>query len=68
MSFAVSGVDRALKPTSGYSELAELFFCLVVGFVVYVGALFALRVPEIRQVSGLLPSRGSATPDAEISV
>ena len=68
MSLAVTGVDRALKPTSGYSELAELFFCLVVGFVVYVGALFALRVPEIRQVSGLLPSRGSATPDAEISV
>jgi putative peptidoglycan lipid II flippase len=46
-----------LQPKSGMSQLAELFLCVTAGFVIYVIALIALRVPEMQNLSSLLPRR-----------
>lgn len=51
--------EHLLRPASGMSRLAELFLCVMGGFVVYVVCMYALRVPEMRNLSSLLPKRGT---------
>jgi hypothetical protein len=41
------------------SELAELFLCISGGLVIYIVALYALRVPEMRNLASLMPTRGT---------
>jgi hypothetical protein len=48
-----------LHPRSGMSQLAELFLCIGAGLVVYITALYALQVPEMRNLASVLPTRGT---------
>lgn len=48
-----------LQPKSGMSQLAELFLCIVGGLVTYTITLYALRVPEMHNLSSLLPRRNT---------
>ena len=59
MGGAIFGFELALEPKSGMSRLAELFLCIVGGLLVYTVSLWALRVPEIRNMRSLLPRRGT---------
>ena len=59
MGIAVWGLEHVLHPRSGMSQLAELFLCIGGGLVVYIVALYALRVPEMRNLAALMPTRGT---------
>ena len=48
-----------LNPSSGMSQFAELFLCIGAGLVVYITALYALQVPEMRNLASVLPTRGT---------
>lgn len=48
-----------LHPRSGMSQLAELFLCISAGLIVYITALYALQVPEMRNLASVLPTRGT---------
>jgi hypothetical protein len=48
-----------LHPASGMTQMAELFLCITGGILLYVMSLYALRVPEIRNLSSLLPKRNT---------
>jgi len=48
-----------LHPRSGMSQLAELFLCIGAGLIVYITALYALQVPEMRNLASVLPTRGT---------
>jgi hypothetical protein len=41
------------------SQLAELFLCIGGGLVVYIVALYALRVPEMHNLASVMPTRGT---------
>jgi hypothetical protein len=41
------------------SQLAELFLCISGGLVVYIVALYALRVPEMRNLASVMPTRST---------
>ena len=57
MGAGVWTFEFLLHPKSGMSQLAELFLCVTAGFIIYVVALIALRVPEMQNLSSLLPRR-----------
>jgi hypothetical protein len=59
MGAAVWSLEHVLHPRSGMSQLAELFLCITAGLVVYIVALYALRVPEMRNLASVLPTRGT---------
>jgi len=61
MSVVLWVMEANLSATSSVTQLVEVFLCLVGGFVTYVCALWLLRVPELRRISGLLPRSGAAT-------
>lgn len=52
-------LEFLLHPKSGMSQLAELFLCVTAGVVIYVIALVSLRVPEMQNLSSLLPRRNT---------
>jgi len=52
-------LERLLHPKSGMSQIAELFLCVTGGFLIYVMALVMLRVPEMQNLSSLLPRRNT---------
>ena len=59
MGVGVWTLHALLQPKSGMSQLAELFLCIVGGLTIYVIALYALRVPEMHNLSSLLPRRNT---------
>ncbi len=59
MGSGVWVLEFVLQPKSGQSQLAELFLCVTAGFVIYVVALFSFRVPEMQNLSSLLPRRNT---------
>jgi putative peptidoglycan lipid II flippase len=59
MGIVVWTLERLLEAQSDMAQLAEVFLCITAGFLVYVGALFVLRVSEIRNLSSLLPRRST---------
>jgi putative peptidoglycan lipid II flippase len=59
MGIGVWGLERLLHPKSGMSQIAELFLCVTGGFVIYVVSLVLLRVPEMQNLSSLLPRRNT---------
>lgn len=59
MGVGVWTLHMLLEPKSGMSQLAELFLCIVGGLVIYIISLYALRVPEIHNLSSLLPRRNT---------
>ena len=59
MGAAVWILDRLLHPLSGMAQIAELFLCVGAGFIVYVIALYALRVPEMHNLASVLPTRAT---------
>ena len=59
MGVGVWTLHALLEPKSGMSQLAELFLCVVGGLTIYVIALYALRVPEMHNLSSLLPRRNT---------
>jgi peptidoglycan biosynthesis protein MviN/MurJ (putative lipid II flippase) len=59
MGAAVWGLEHILHPRSGMSRLAELFLCIGAGLVVYIIALYALRVDEMRNFASVMPTRGT---------
>jgi putative peptidoglycan lipid II flippase len=59
MGFVVWVLEGLLEAQSDMAQLAELFLCIGAGFMVYVGALYLLRVSEVRNVSALLPGRAA---------
>ena len=59
MGAGVWTFEYLLHPKSGMSQLAELFLCVSGGMILYVIALFALRVPEIQNLQALLPRRST---------
>lgn len=59
MGAGVWTLHALLEPKSGMSQLAELFLCVVGGLTIYVIALYALRVPEMHNLSSLLPRRNT---------
>jgi putative peptidoglycan lipid II flippase len=59
MGAGVWTFEFLLHPKSGPSQLAELFLCVSGGFVIYVVALVMLRVPEMQNLSSLLPRRNT---------
>ena len=59
MGAGVWTFEFLLHPKSGMSQLAELFLCVTAGFIIYVVALIALRVPEMQNLSSLLPRRNT---------
>ena len=65
MGSVVWVIEKVLNPKSGMSQMAELFLCITGGFIVYAISLWALRVPEIRNLSALLPKR---TTDVETTL
>jgi hypothetical protein len=58
-------IEKLLDPKSGMAQMAELFICISAGFIVYAMALYALRVPEMQNLSALLPKR---TTDVETTL
>lgn len=52
-------IEKLLDPKSGMSQMAELFLCITGGFIVYAISLWALRVPEMQNLSALLPKRNT---------
>ena len=59
MGLGTWSIERILEPKSGMSQLAELFLCVGTGLVLYVVALIALKVPEMHDLSSLLPRRST---------
>jgi putative peptidoglycan lipid II flippase len=59
MGFVVWFLEGLLEAQSDMAQLAELFLCITAGFIVYVGALYVVRVSEIRNLSALLPRRAT---------
>jgi hypothetical protein len=59
MGIGVWILEYVLRPASGLSQMAELFLCITGGILLYVISLYALRVPEIRNLSSLLPKRNT---------
>jgi hypothetical protein len=59
MGVGVWTFERLLHPKSGMSQIAELFLCVTGGFIIYVLALIMLRVPEMQNLSSLLPRRNT---------
>jgi putative peptidoglycan lipid II flippase len=59
MGIGVWTFERLLHPKSGMSQIAELFLCVTGGFLIYVIALVMLRVPEMQNLSSLLPRRNT---------
>jgi len=59
MGAVVWWLEYVLHPRSGMSQLAELFLCIGAGLVVYVVALYALRVPEMHNFASVMPTRGT---------
>jgi putative peptidoglycan lipid II flippase len=59
MGFVVWFLEGLLEAQSDMAQLAELFLCVAAGFIVYVGALYVVRVSEIRNLSALLPKRAT---------
>ena len=59
MGFVVWFLEGLLEAQSDMAQLAELFLCITAGFIVYVGALYLVRVSEIRNLSALLPRRAT---------
>jgi len=59
MGVGVWTFERLLHPKSGMSQIAELFLCVTGGFIIYVVALIMLRVPEMQNLSSLLPRRNT---------
>ena len=57
MGIGVWTLEYLLHPKSGMSQLAELFLCVSGGVVIYVVSLVMLRVPEMQNLSSLLPRR-----------
>jgi hypothetical protein len=57
MGAVVWSLEKILDPKSGMSQMAELFICVTAGFVVYVIAIYALRVKDLQNFSALLPKR-----------
>jgi hypothetical protein len=52
-------LEGLLEAQSDMAQLAELFLCVAAGFIVYGGALYVVRVSEIRNLSALLPKRAT---------
>ena len=50
-------IEKILDPKSGMTQMAELFLCITGGFIIYAISLYALRVPEMQNLSALLPKR-----------
>lgn len=59
MGVGVWALSELLHPKSGMSQIAELFLCVTGGFLIYVFALVRLRVPEMQNLSSLLPRRNT---------
>jgi putative peptidoglycan lipid II flippase len=59
MGIGVWILEYVLRPASGLTQMAELFLCITGGILLYVISLYALRVPEIRNLSSLLPKRNT---------
>lgn len=59
MGIGVWSIQYVLRPSSGSTQMAELFFCVGGGVILYAMALYALRVPEFRNFSSLLPKRNT---------
>jgi hypothetical protein len=59
MGAGVFVLQLIMKPKSGYSQMAELFLCISAGLVIYIFGLYAMRVPEIHNLSSLLPRRST---------
>ena len=59
MGIGVWALEYLLHPKSGMSQLAELFLCVSGGVVIYVVSLVMLRVPEMQNLSSLLPRRNT---------
>ncbi|MGA0118025.1 MAG: murein biosynthesis integral membrane protein MurJ [Ilumatobacteraceae bacterium] len=59
MGLGVWTFERLLHPKSGMSQIAEVFLCVIGGFIIYVVALIMLRVPEMQNLSTLLPRRNT---------
>jgi len=59
MGAGIFVLQLIMKPKSGYSQMAELFLCISAGLVIYIFGLYALRVPEIHNLSSLLPRRNT---------
>jgi putative peptidoglycan lipid II flippase len=59
MGAVVWWLEYVLHPHSGMSQLAELFLCVGAGLVVYIIALYALRVPEMHNFASVMPTRGT---------
>ena len=59
MGIGVRILEYVLHPASGMTQMAELFLCITGGILLYVMSLYALRVPEIRNLSSLLPKRNT---------
>lgn len=65
MGVGVWWLDAIMTPKSGMTQLAKLFLCVAGGVFLYLGGLSFLRVPEMRNLSGLLPRR---TTDVETTL
>lgn len=59
MGLGVWGLHMLMQPKSGLSQLAELFLCITAGLTTYIVGLYALRVPEVHNLSSLLPRRNT---------
>jgi O-antigen/teichoic acid export membrane protein len=59
MGVVLLGMHHVIQPLSVVAELAKVFLCIVAGLIVYIVSLFALQIPEVRHVSGLLPRRNT---------
>lgn len=59
MGIGVWAISAVLHPKSGMSQIAELFLCVTGGFLIYAVALIFLRVPEMQNLSSLLPRRNT---------
>jgi putative peptidoglycan lipid II flippase len=55
-----SGLDASLG-RSLVAQVASVGGAIVTGFAVYAGAVWALRIPEARQIRDLLPARLGGT-------
>ena len=65
MGSVVLALHMIINPKSGISELAKVFLCITAGLIVYISSLYAFHVPEMRNLSSLLPRR---TTDVETTL
>ena len=59
MASVVLGLHIIIDAKSGISELAKVFLCITAGLLVYISSLYAFHVPEMRNLSSLLPRRNT---------